>query len=360
VARVEVSLPHHQYSILIEPGLLERLGETLRVLAPAKKCAVITDTRVNAEYGARVRQSLEAAEYQVLVADFQGGEAHKSLVSVGALYDRLLDERLERSSPVIALGGGVVGDTAGFVAATYLRGVPFIQCPTSLLAMVDASVGGKVGVNVSQGKNLIGAFYQPEAVLIDTETLRTLPKRELLCGLAECVKHGVLGDAVLFSWIEDHIDEILGLDSETLVELVARNVRLKAEIVVSDEKEQGRRALLNLGHTFGHAIEKTSHYEVQHGEAVSLGIVAATQVARELGRVTAVEQVRIEKLLTRIGLPVNAQLVSGDPLLDAMKLDKKVKDGSIRLVLPTAIGAAEVVDDVDESRIRAALKKISL
>jgi 3-dehydroquinate synthase len=279
------------------------------------------------------------------------------------LYDVLLDASLERKSPVIALGGGVVGDTVGFVASTYLRGVPFIQCPTTLLAMVDASVGGKVGVNVPQGKNLVGSFYQPRLVVIDTNTLKTLPARELHCGLAECVKHGVIRDPALFDWIDDNLDAILQLDSETLVQLVEKNVKIKAAVVMEDEKETGTRAHLNFGHTFAHAIEATIGYDAahtwRHGEAVSLGMVAASRLAAEQGYCAASVPRKIVRLLARIGLPVDApDLPSTDQLMHAMRLDKKVSDGRLRLILPDQLGSVSIVDDAPVEAITNAWESL--
>jgi 3-dehydroquinate synthase len=287
------------------------------------------------------------------------GERHKTLETVRGVYDTLLAARLERRSPVIALGGGVVGDTAGFAAATYLRGVPFVQCPTSLLAMVDASVGGKVGVNVPQGKNLIGAFYQPMAVVVDPLVLQTLPPRELRCGLAECVKHGVIRDPGLFDWIEERVARIQAIDPAVMTELVARNVAIKARVVEEDEKESGVRAHLNFGHTFAHAIEATSGYgTIEHGEAVALGMAAATQLAVDLGRCDAALLARLTALLEKIGLPTRAELAATEELLAAMRLDKKVKAGRMRLVLPDRLGAVSIVEDAPEDAVRAAWESI--
>ncbi len=358
MAIVEVALPHHQYDVCIEPGVLAELGEKVRALAPAKKCALITDEGVGALYAEKVAASLSQGAFTVQQFQFPGGEGRKSLETVSNCYQALLSSRLDRRSPVIGLGGGVVGDTAGFVAATYLRGVPFVQVPTSLLAMVDASVGGKVGVNVPQGKNLIGAFYQPRVVLIDPLVLQSLPERELRCGLAECVKHGLLADEELFSWTSENLASILSLDTSTLVELIARNVKIKADIVVEDEKEQGRRALLNLGHTFGHAIEKTSNYAIQHGEAVALGILAAAEVSCRLQRFSVEQLEKVEKLFERIGLPTKAELPPAAELYEAMKLDKKVQDDSIRLVLLDRIGEAFVLDGVAKKDILAGFERV--
>jgi 3-dehydroquinate synthase len=352
MAMVHLKLPHHQYTIWIEPGLLGELGSRVRTVAPHGAAAVFVDENIASTHGAVALKSMHQAGYKVTAASVQAGENHKNLDTVRELYDVMLNARLERKSPVLALGGGVIGDTIGFVASTYLRGVPFVQCPTTLLGMVDSSVGGKVGVNVPQGKNLIGSFYQPNLVLIDTNTLSTLPARELRCGLAECVKHGVIRDPALFDWIEDNLDAILSLESDALVELVRWNVQIKANVVMADEKETGERAHLNFGHTFGHAIEATQGYDAEdgyhHGEAISLGMVAAARLAAEVGRCGRDVPRRLVRLLARIGLPTHSdRLVSTDKLIDTMRLDKKVADGLIRLVLPDQLGAVSVVDDTD-------------
>jgi len=351
---VWVRLPHHQYEIVIAGGALERVGEMVSALAPARRCAVFSDAEVEPHCSA-VSESLERAGYEVVHAVIPSGEESKNLATVARLYDVLLDARLERRCPVIAVGGGVTGDTTGFVAATYLRGVPFVQCPTTLLSMVDSSVGGKVGVNVSQGKNLIGAFHQPIVVIADPLVLTTLPLRELRCGLAECIKHGVLGDAGLFAFIEERLDDILALEAAAVAELVRRNVEIKAAVVIADEREAGVRAHLNLGHTFGHAIEKTAGYGVLlHGEAVALGMVAAATAAAHMRLCDPGVAARIARLIERAGLPIRAELPSDGDLAAAMQLDKKVQSGRVRFVLPTAIGSVEVRDDVSAEVIAAA------
>jgi len=351
---VLVQLPHHQYEIAVESGALARVGAIVRALAPAGRCAVFSDARVET-HRAAVCESLRRADYEVVQAVVPSGEENKNLATVARLYDVLLDARLERRSPLIAVGGGVTGDTAGFVAATYLRGLPFVQCPTTLLAMVDSSVGGKVGVNVPQGKNLIGAFYQPIAVIADPLVLRTLPARELRCGLAECIKHGVLGDESLFVFIEERLERILALDAPTIAELVRRNVEIKAAVVMADERESGVRAHLNLGHTFGHAVEATAGYGVLlHGEAVALGLIAAATVATRMRLCDSTVAPRIARLIERAGLPTRAALPADQVLLESMQLDKKVQDGRIRFVLPSRIGAAVLRDDVPAADIAAA------
>ncbi len=347
MATVELILPHHRYDIRIAPGLLAELGTMVRERAPHDRAALIVDDKITDTHGRAGEVSLKAAGYNPLVTTMTAGEDHKNLATVESLYHKLLDERLERKSPVVTLGGGIVGDTGGFVAASYLRGVPFVQCPTTLLAMVDASVGGKVGVNMPQGKNLIGAFHQPVLVDLDTDTLKTLPKRDFICGLAECVKHGIIRDPELFNWIDANADKILGLDPETLVELVERNVRIKAKVVMEDEKEAGVRAHLNFGHTFAHAIEAGTEYgKYLHGEAVSLGMVAAARLAVQTGRCGASVVDQLVKLLEKLGLPTSANdLPATDKLVTIMRSDKKVADGKVRLVLPDRLGAVSIVND---------------
>jgi len=356
---VSVVLPHHSYDVVVEAGALGRLGAIARGAAPSDRCALVADENVVALHGGAARAALEGAGYDVLAITLPAGEAHKTLDTVRRVYEALLDSRLERRSPVIALGGGVTGDTAGFAAATYLRGVPFVQCPTTLLAMVDSSVGGKVGVNVPQGKNLIGAFHQPVAVVADPLVLSTLPLREVRCGLAECVKHAIIADATLFDFIEEDADAILGLDARVVAELVRRNVEIKAAVVTADEREAGVRAHLNLGHTFGHAIEATTGYgPIQHGEGVALGLIAAAEVAARQGLCDAALPARVRALLARLGLPVRAALTSDEDLMAAMRLDKKVRDDRIRFVLPTGLGGVTIRDDVPAAVVAEAWRAI--
>ncbi len=358
MARVTIALPHHRYDILIEPGLLSRLGEIVKGLAPHERCGLIADAAVLKLHGDEALGALESAGYRPVVATSQG-EANKNLATIEGFYQALLRERLERGSPIIALAGGVVGDMAGFVAATYLRGVPFVQCPTSLLAMVDSSVGGKTGFNVPEGKNLIGAFYQPEVVIIDPLVLRTLPQRELRCGLAECIKHGVIRDASLVEFIRENLDPILALDPDTLAELVRRNVEIKAAVVAEDERERGVRAHLNFGHTFAHAIEATTGYGlIEHGEAVSLGMVAAARTAVEMGLCHRDLLTDLTTLLEETGLPVHAELASRDELGAAMKLDKKVSDDRVRFILPDRMGNVVIRDDVPADCVDAGWQEI--
>jgi 3-dehydroquinate synthase len=356
---VSVVFPSHRYDVAIEPSALDRLGERVRAVAPASSAALFVDPAVRETLAPRARAALEAAGYAVLEHVLAGGEESKNLDTVRRLYDVLLARRLERSAPLIALGGGVSGDMVGFVAATYLRGVPFVQCPTTLLAMVDSSVGGKVGVNVPQGKNLIGAFHQPVVVVADTLALRTLPTRELRCGLAECIKHALIRDPALFAWTRQNLSKLLALDADALSELVARNVAIKAGVVMEDEKETGVRAHLNFGHTFAHAIEATVGYgAILHGEAVGLGMLAATSLAAAAGLCASGLRDELESLVAATGLPVRAMLPDDERLLAAMALDKKVARARIRFVLPTRLGAVALRDDLEPSLIRVAWASI--
>ncbi|MEM1446939.1 MAG: 3-dehydroquinate synthase [Planctomycetota bacterium] len=364
---VDLTLPHHRYDIVIEPGCLMRLGDLVREAVPtADRAILVTDEGVEPHHARPVAKAMEAQRIETVVAVIPVSEKKKTLGTVRTLYDIMLENKLERGHALVTLGGGICGDVAGFAAATYLRGIPFVQCPTSLLAMVDASVGGKTGVNVPQGKNLIGAFHQPSRVVIDPEVLATLSERELRCGLAECLKHGVIRDPLetpdaelppLFDWITEHAQAIHALDPPTLVELVKRNVEIKASVVMADEKEAGVRAHLNLGHTFAHAIEATSQFgtKYKHGEAVSLGMVAATAFAvnRRLCSAELLDQVMTG--CAAVGLPTTAKHLAPDAiLLKTMAMDKKVRGGRIRLVLPTRMGEVTIVDDATPDEVKAA------
>jgi 3-dehydroquinate synthase len=362
---IDVKTTTRRYGIHVEPGLLGRLGELVRAVAPHGSAMLAVDTKVLEDYGKPARQSLEQAGYEMRLHELVAEERSKTLDVVMQMYEAMLAARLERRSPLIALGGGVVGDTAGLVAATYLRGVPLVQVPTTLLAMVDASIGGKTGVNfplpvtaggtAEIGKNLIGSFWQPHVVIADPETLRTLDPRQLRCGIAECIKHGVIADQDLLGFIEREADRIIGLDMDVLTQLIVRSAAVKVAIVEEDEREIGRRALLNLGHTFGHVIEPIEELQLHHGEAVAVGMVAASHCAVARGMMDGEDAQRLATLLERIGLPtVLTQPVGSQRLIDAMGYDKKVASGRVRLILPTGLGAARVVDDVDPATIRDA------
>ena len=350
---VTVELAAGNYPILIERHLLKRSGQLLHEHLPASRAAVISDDGVAGLYGQSVADSLQAAGCRCQLVTFAAGEASKNLATVRKLYDPLFEIELDRRCPIVALGGGVVGDTAGFVAATFLRGVPFVQIPTTLLAMVDASVGGKVGVNHTAGKNMIGAFYQPRLVMIDPECLRSLPEAQLRSGLAECVKHAVIRDPAIFKFIEGHTQQILALEPTVCAQLIGDNCRIKADVVSADERESRLRMILNFGHTAGHAIETLGRYrELLHGEAVSIGMALAAQIATRHVGLPSDDAERINLLLERLGLPTRAPKLDFEKLWAAMRHDKKATAGRLQWVLPTRIGEVTIVSDVPESLVR--------
>ena len=338
---VNVPLGQRSYSIQIGEGLLSKLGAVCQPLELGQRCAVISDRNVAPHYGKTAMHSLAAAGFAPALVTVPAGETAKSLKIAQACYDELAARRLERKSFIVALGGGVTGDLAGFVAATYLRGVSLVQVPTTLLAQVDSSVGGKVGVNLKSGKNLVGAFHQPRAVLCDLTTLKTLPEREYRAGLAEVVKYGIISSAVLFQTLEREMPKLLRRDAETLAEVVARSCEIKAQVVAKDETEAGLRAILNFGHTIGHAIEAISGYnKFLHGEAIAIGQVAAAKLSAQVCGLSQNEVERIEKLFATAGLPTAIQLSAAqrERLFTAMQLDKKVSGGKIKFVLAKRIG----------------------
>jgi 3-dehydroquinate synthase len=341
VRTVHVSLGPRSYDIQIGPGLLARLGSECRRLKLGRRCAIVSDTNVAPLYARTAGKSLVHAGFQPALISVPAGETAKSLKTVQACYDQLAAQRLERNSFILALGGGVVGDLAGFVAATYLRGIEFVQAPTTLLAQVDSSVGGKVGVNLKAGKNLVGSFYQPRLVLCDLDPLETLPMRELRAGLSEVIKYGIIYDAALFARLERDLARLLERDPKTLAAVIGRCCEIKAEVVRQDEREGGLRAILNFGHTVGHALEAISHYgKYLHGEAIAVGQVAAARLsARTLG-LPQEDVTRITALLARTGLPTDLNLTRPTlrKILAAMKLDKKVSGGEVKFVLAKRIG----------------------
>lgn len=353
---VRVDLGDRSYPIQIGTQLLKSVGDTCKHHGLTGRCAVITDAHVAPLYAAGIMTSLSQAGCQPVLLTLPWGETAKSLKQVQACYDSLAKHRLERGSFVVALGGGVVGDLAGFVAATYLRGLPFVQIPTTLLSQVDSSVGGKVGVNLKAGKNLVGAFHQPRLVVCDLDTLNSLPDREYGSGLAEVIKYGIIADARFFGGLERDISALLKKEPKVLASVIARCCEIKAEVVAQDETESGRRALLNFGHTIGHALEAISQYgQFLHGEAISLGQVAAADLSHRLLAMPARDQVRIRELFEQAGLPVRYPLSKAmkKRLVEATALDKKVKEGEVQFVLSDRIGHAQwgcrvLKEDLDE------------
>lgn len=349
-----VELGERSYPIHIGEGLLGRT-ELLAPHIAGRQVAIVSNTTVAPLYLQRLSQSLGA--YSVVPVVLPDGEAHKNWETLQSIFDALLTARLDRRATIIALGGGVIGDLTGFAAACYQRGVDFIQIPTTLLSQVDSSVGGKTGINHPLGKNMVGAFYQPKAVLIDTSTLASLPPRELSAGLAEVIKYGLICDEPFLRWLEEHVDALRALDQVALTEAIARSCQAKATVVGADERETGLRATLNLGHTFGHAIETHMGYGVWlHGEAVATGTVMALEMSMRLGWISQAERDRGIVLLQRAGLPVvpPAEMTPED-FLEHMAIDKKVIDGRLRLVLLQRIGEAVITDDYPREVLQATL-----
>jgi 3-dehydroquinate synthase len=341
---VKVLLGNRSYQIAVDRQLLGTIGEACKNLKLGRRGAIITDSNVAPLFGKTVERALSKADFEITTITIRAGEKSKSLKVAQECYDHLAAFRLERNSFIVALGGGVVGDLAGFVAATYLRGIPFVQVPTTLLAQVDSSVGGKVGVNLKAGKNLVGAFYQPLHVLCDLDTLNKLPKREFCAGLAEVIKYGIICDTALFTRLERDLEKILDREPKVLGEVVARCCEIKADVVSQDETESGLRAILNFGHTIGHGLEAISKYgKYLHGEAISIGQVAAARLSNKVLGLPESDVARIREIFLRAGLPVSVKLspTQKRDLLAAMRLDKKVSGGEIKFVVAREIGKVE-------------------
>lgn len=357
---LKVDLADRSYPIHIGTKLLSNAALIMPHLK-RNHVAIVTNTTVAPLYLATLQQSLENAGVKVIPIVLPDGEAYKNSETLNKIYDALLENRCERSTTLIALGGGVIGDLTGYAAATYLRGVPFIQIPTTLLSQVDSSVGGKTGINHPLGKNMVGAFYQPQVVLADIDTLRTLPEREFSAGMAEVIKYGLIRDAEFFAWIEENISALMSLDEQALSYAIFRSCQNKAEVVARDEHENGERALLNLGHTFGHAIENAMGYGVWlHGEAVAAGTVMAADLSRKMEWLGPEDIVRIISIFQAAHLPVKAPNLGVDKYLDLMSMDKKVADGKIRLILQQAIGKSVITSDYDAALLRQTLSNPTL
>lgn len=360
MAEVRVNLEAHSYTIHIMSGGISHVGALMRRLPLGDKALIVTDENVCPLYAGTLTDGLTAAGFTVAMVTVKPGEGSKSLTTANAVFTEAISEGLDRKSPIIALGGGVVGDLAGFVAATYLRGVPFIQVPTTLLAQVDSSVGGKTAVNHELGKNLIGAFYQPNLVVIDPTALETLPERELKAGLAEVIKYGVIADQNFFADLAAAAAALLARDPAALATVIGRCCELKAEIVAQDERESSLRMLLNFGHTVGHAVEAVGGYsEYNHGEGVAIGMHAAGLISKGMG-VCKHEDVEIlQQLLSRMGLPLKAPGYSPQALMSYLQRDKKMESGKINWVLMTGIGQVKITREVTDSAIKEALAQIT-
>src|SRR3989338_182299 len=351
-----VGLGERSYPIHIGSGFLGQ-AELLIDHLPRKRAVIVTNTTVAPLYLGELQQNLQGIGVSSVTIILPDGEEYKNAATLNSIYDALLTNRCERTTPLIALGGGVIGDMTGYAAAAYLRGVPFIQVPTTLLAQVDSSVGGKTGINHPLGKNMVGAFYQAQLVLADTATLDTLPDNELAAGLAEVIKYGLIRDLAFLEWLEQNMDKLLARDTEALQYAIARSCRNKAEVVAADERESGERALLNLGHTFGHAIESGMGYgNWLHGEGVAAGIGMAADLSQRLGWISAQDVARIRNLLKQARLPVVAPDLGTGKYLELMELDKKVEDGKMRFVLLRKVGRAVVSGDVPPELLRQTLE----
>ena len=354
---IRVNLSSNSYNIYIDKGLLERIGDTLVKGKAPCKTLLITDKNIEKVYGSIVTESLKRNKFDVRLVSLQPGEEQKTLETALTLYDACFDHKLDRNSLIVALGGGVVGDIGGFAAATFMRGIPFIQIPTSLLAQVDSSIGGKVAVNHPRGKNMIGSFYQPKAVFIDTETLSTLPAPELVSGLVEVIKYGVIKDAELFEYIEKSLYDILQLNHHALLKIIVTSCQIKAHVVEEDEKEKHLRAILNYGHTIGHAIETVTNYKkYRHGEAVAIGMLYATRVAIDMGLTDNPVFERQFSLIKRLGLPLHTGL-EPEEIVKTLYADKKAIAGRLRFILPTKIGEVIISDQVTEEILYRVLSK---
>ncbi len=354
IRTLDVALAGRAYPIHIGAGALDRIGST--VAAMSRRAVVVSNASVAAHWQAPVRASLAAAGVGHETLLLPDGEVHKNWATLQDMLTRLIEIRAERSTVLIALGGGVVGDLTGFAASIYRRGMPFVQVPTTLLAQVDSSVGGKTGINHPLGKNMIGAFHQPRAVLIDTDCLGTLPDRELSAGLAEVIKYGAVRDARFFSWLETNMDALLAREPEALLHAIHESCRIKAEIVVADERESGERALLNFGHTFGHAIETAAGYgSWLHGEAVAAGMVLAAKLSERVRGLAVADRIRLETLTSRARLPVAPPSLSVGRWRELIARDKKVEDGAARFILLSALGRAIVAADVSDTDLDAVL-----
>ena len=359
---ITVNLPQHSYDIMIVPGSLGRLGEYMANLKLGNKVLLISNPIIFKHYGQKVINSLESEGFKVAHQILPAGEQHKNPNSIQKIYDVALANHLERSSTMIALGGGVIGDMTGFASATWLRGIHFIQVPTSLLAMVDAAIGGKTGVNHVQGKNLIGAFHQPDLVLIDPYILRTLPSREFRAGMAEIIKYGIIWDTELFARLEKskNLSQLWHIKSELMDFILQYSCQAKVDIVSKDEKETGLRTILNYGHTIGHAVESLTGYtQLTHGEATAIGMFAAGEIAIKLGMWTKENSQRQNALIEKAGLKTKLpDSLNISKIIDALQKDKKVKEGKVRFILPTQIGGVEITDRVPTTAIYEVLSSM--
>ena len=350
--KIRIDLGERSYDILVGKDILVQVGDLLSHLVKSKNAIIVTHPSINKLYGSTIRASLENEGIKALTFEVPEGESCKSLQQAEKLYDRLIENHCGRETPLIALGGGVIGDLTGFVAATFLRGVPFIQVPTTLLSQVDSSVGGKTAVNHERGKNLIGAFYQPKLVVIDLNTLKSLPQDEFRAGLAEIIKYGIIEDADLFAFLEKNVEKILQMDGESLLHIIETSCAIKAKVVEKDEKESRYRMVLNYGHTIGHAIEAlTSYTKFKHGEAVAIGMIYAAKLSCVMGQCSDDVVQRIYSLIEKFGFDTKLPDFTARQYIETMYLDKKAVDKNIRFITVEKLGAVKIIDAVSEKSL---------
>jgi 3-dehydroquinate synthase len=354
---VEVKVSSRNYEIRVGSGLLNQAGDFLRQLGLNKQAVIITDKTVGALYGVHLKNTLDAEGIKACMLEVPPGEEQKSLETAGELYTELTNRFAERTTPILALGGGVIGDLAGFVAATYMRGVPLVQLPTTLLAQGDSSIGGKVAVNHGNLKNTIGTFYHPMLTISDVNTLKTLSPREVIDGLSEVIKHSIILDGDLFNYLETNLEKILSFDADTLENVIFRSAQIKASIVEKDEFDLGIRNILNYGHTLGHAVESVSNMKVWHGEAVAMGMVAEAGISKRLGILPDRDFERLVNLIVKVGLPVSTAVFETELLMNAMRHDKKTVYGKLKMALPKSIGKAVIINDVSPVLVKEVLDK---
>lgn len=356
---ITVDLGERSYPIYLCHDELDDIGGFLRNTTPPTRCVIISDENVAPLYGTTVVDSLRHAGYEAHLITIPAGERQKNLRRFEKLSRQLIDLGLDRDSVLLALGGGVIGDIGGFVASAYMRGISYFQIPTTVLAQVDSSVGGKTAVNLPEGKNLVGAFYQPEGVYIDSSVLQTLEERDIRAGMVEVLKYGIIRDADFFAWLENNLDDVLGLEPTAVLHAVKRSCEVKADVVTRDERESGLRAILNYGHTVGHAVEALSEYDrFRHGEAVAIGMEAAGHIAREHVGLKEEDMDRQTDILQQLGVPITVRDLNADDIIQKMATDKKSVDGKPRFILADTIGSVQVCEDVPENTIRESLKAI--
>jgi 3-dehydroquinate synthase len=356
--KLNVNLNQNSYEIWIGKGILNGVGDQLQARGFRDKAVIITNPTVKALYGEALNDNLQKAGFAAKILEVPDGEENKSLEQAGILYYQLSDFQAERMTPIIALGGGVIGDLAGFVAATYMRGVPLFQVPTTLLAQVDSSIGGKVAVNHGQLKNNIGTFYQPKLVMSDISTLKTLPDKEILNGLAEVIKYGIIRHSDLFRLIDRNIEKLLSVDENLSEEVVYRCASIKSEIVEEDEKDLGLRNILNYGHTVGHAVETVSDFQIKHGQGVAVGMIAAAMISQKSGILSADEAEKIKSIISRAGLTSTISGLDVKKIMLAMQHDKKKAGGKIRLILLKTIGEVLISDETDSGLVEQVLRDL--